>query len=1068
MVFLRLTVKVYPRDQSQPSNSFSFRSLLGDRERDDDNRASSGTATGKPASFLIVLENPEDVTLGGLAGMIRAKWRKLRPGVEPLSIKKLLDDDHEADDLDTDMTVADVFVDKGKARSDGHDQRRTVRVIQKPAGGGESPVRFPSVAQDWDAAAEHYEILRQKKQKQEAEFAVNKLGPITEESGRGFGSPSFSGTGDWGDYTPNQVHRRDIPVSSVEKDVEIPGSPFQPSQPVAKSPTREIPQVLNAKDSSAPQAHRVGSEELGDSPRSSRATTPMKKPTPRRASIHSQASTNYSENGDSLAADSPALQLTREHAHSVSPQKRPAPEAIEPDPVTSADEAESESESESESDDGSETGDEDGEKQDKDGDTAMREATPKQKPKSPMAAKKPNETITTEPAVAGTQSRKRKNSTDQLSSKKEPRLDRTTPPPVNGDRRDSEISPGTPRFSPSGRRLGGTTSFTGTARRLSFTDRTSEPSSQGLGLGITKSPVKKPSAVVDLSQESMLSTRADSQSTPIPTSRAPTIRRGSLSQNVSTPTNIQTPADKTKNLHSALRKDSVASSVRRSVSFAEGDDVLFADSQFAPTSTPMESTQSHTSTPASETASSEKRRSSSSMVFPPGVSMELIAQYEREAEEKVERQKKERAEFEEKIKAAEKDNANPEYLKKLKTTFRTWQSLVSSRSSQRKGIAERLEKLQGELKKMEESTSKVSSQGKGKRSQASKPAKSQQAAKNDTPASRAATSTPVTNGDRKTSVTHSPSWNAINNKSPSIKETLATQSANGTDPMSATKATPKEPVARTVATRTLSKPSQPTSTQSRNSITSEELDLPAMEVQARTTANATKKTTPQKSVEVSSSSEEETSEDEEESSSGESSSSGSGSESASEGEAKTKKPISPIKSSAALALKKPKATSPTSAQRTNISPALLSRTTQSQSQAQPQSSDWRWPRNSQTGLTRLSLKSIKGEVASQAQAQAAAKASATTKRGAIAQPRRGVFSPPDSDSEETESESESESESEDSSSSESEDESGSDSDSDKEKVKKRSPSPASVADAGDIMSSGQIRKLRTSRLGGRA
>jgi hypothetical protein len=82
MVFLRLTVKVYPREQTQPSNSFSFRSLLGDRERDDDNRTSSSTAAGKPASFLIVLENPEDVTLGGLAGMIRAKWRKLRPGVE--------------------------------------------------------------------------------------------------------------------------------------------------------------------------------------------------------------------------------------------------------------------------------------------------------------------------------------------------------------------------------------------------------------------------------------------------------------------------------------------------------------------------------------------------------------------------------------------------------------------------------------------------------------------------------------------------------------------------------------------------------------------------------------------------------------------------------------------------------------------------------------------------------------------------------------------------------------------------------------------------------------------------
>ncbi|KAL4776947.1 hypothetical protein BDW60DRAFT_53159 [Aspergillus nidulans var. acristatus] len=1061
MVFLRLTVKVYPREQTQPSNSFSFRSLLGDRERDDDNRTSSSTAAGKPASFLIVLENPEDVTLGGLAGMIRAKWRKLRPGVEPLSIKKLLDDDHEADDLDTDMTVADVFVDKGKARSDGHDQRRTVRVIQKPAGGGESPVRFPSVAQDWDAAAEHYEILRQKKQKQEAESAVKKLGAITEESGRGFASPSPFVTGNWADYTPNRIHRRDIPVSSVEKDVEIPGSPLQSSQPIAKSLTRGISQDLNGEGLSAAQGHRAGSEELGDSPRSPRATTPRKKSTPRRTSVHSQASTDRSDAGDSLAVDSPALQLTREHAHSVSPQKRPALEATKPDAVTSAEETESESNSESDSDDGSETSDSDRESQDKDGDTAMREATPKQKPESPIAAKKTDEATTAAPAVTGSQSRKRKNSADQLSPNKEPRLDRTTPP-VNSERRGSEASAGSPRFSPSGRRLGGTTAFTGTARRLSFTDRISEPPSKGLGLGITKSPSKKPSAVDNLSQESTQSTGDVPQSTPIPTSSAPTIRRGSVSQNVSTPTDLHTPVDKAKNLHSALRKDSLTSSARRSVSFAESDDVLVADSQPAPTSTPIIATKPSTSTPASQPTTSEKRRSSLSMVFPPGVSMERIAQYEREAEEKVERQKKERAEFEEKIKAAEKDNANPEYLKKLKAAFKTWQSLVSSRSSQRKGIADRLEKLQAELKKMEESSTNVSSQGKGKKSQASKPARSQQASKNDTPASKAVTSTPATNGDRKTSVTHSSGWNAINNKSPSSDQKSATQTTNGTNPKSATNAASKEPVARTVATRTLSKPFQPASTQSRNSTASEELDLPAMKVQARTTANATKKVAPQKPVEVSFSSEEETSE--EESSSEESSSSDSESESASEGEARTNNPVSSVEYSTVSAPQKPKSTPP-SAQRTLNSSAPPAQTTQSQSQAQLQSSDWRWPRSSQTGITRLSLKSIKGEVASQAQAQAAAKASATGKPGANAQPRRGVFSPPDSDSEETESESESESESERSSSSESED--GTDSDSDKGKLKKRSPSPPSVADAGDIMSSGHIRKLRTARTGGR-
>lgn len=84
MVFLRLTVKIYPREQLQSTSSFSFRSILGDRgnDRDDANRGSAGSAAGKPASFLLVLGNPEDVTLGGLAGMIQDKWRKLRPNAE--------------------------------------------------------------------------------------------------------------------------------------------------------------------------------------------------------------------------------------------------------------------------------------------------------------------------------------------------------------------------------------------------------------------------------------------------------------------------------------------------------------------------------------------------------------------------------------------------------------------------------------------------------------------------------------------------------------------------------------------------------------------------------------------------------------------------------------------------------------------------------------------------------------------------------------------------------------------------------------------------------------------------
>lgn len=95
MVFLRLTVKIYPREQqlqnTQWSSSFSLRSFLGDKDRaarEDGDHQRSGAGPGmsasgtKFASFLLVLGEPDQVTLGALAGMIREKWAKLRPDAE--------------------------------------------------------------------------------------------------------------------------------------------------------------------------------------------------------------------------------------------------------------------------------------------------------------------------------------------------------------------------------------------------------------------------------------------------------------------------------------------------------------------------------------------------------------------------------------------------------------------------------------------------------------------------------------------------------------------------------------------------------------------------------------------------------------------------------------------------------------------------------------------------------------------------------------------------------------------------------------------------------------------------
>lgn len=78
MVFLRLTVRILPRDQVAITPSSSIRSILSDPSGKED-ADSSNDAAGKAVSFLLVLQNSEEVTLGSLAGMIQEKWKKLRP-----------------------------------------------------------------------------------------------------------------------------------------------------------------------------------------------------------------------------------------------------------------------------------------------------------------------------------------------------------------------------------------------------------------------------------------------------------------------------------------------------------------------------------------------------------------------------------------------------------------------------------------------------------------------------------------------------------------------------------------------------------------------------------------------------------------------------------------------------------------------------------------------------------------------------------------------------------------------------------------------------------------------------
>ncbi|EEP81216.1 predicted protein [Uncinocarpus reesii 1704] len=97
--------------------------------------------------FMIPITKPEGLSMRELACQIREKWAKLRSEAGPLHIKKLLDDNNPSVDVDMDLSVADVFVDTGKARADGLDQRGTVRVIQIPS---LLYTRLESIAQDWN------------------------------------------------------------------------------------------------------------------------------------------------------------------------------------------------------------------------------------------------------------------------------------------------------------------------------------------------------------------------------------------------------------------------------------------------------------------------------------------------------------------------------------------------------------------------------------------------------------------------------------------------------------------------------------------------------------------------------------------------------------------------------------------------------------------------------------------------------------------------------------------------------------------------------------------------------
>lgn len=156
-----------------------------------------------------------------------------------------MDDEHDSVDLDINLTVADVFVDKGKARTEGFDQHAFVRVIQKPI--PYIPTRYPSVVQDWAGAAQENEGNGNTTRKyKDSKSAVHRFETIDEEPG-----PSASP-----DVTVNGRRNllRDTPVSSVERDDLL-----SLTHPKTRSPRLEKSRGTEVIS----ETRRLGSIELG-------------------------------------------------------------------------------------------------------------------------------------------------------------------------------------------------------------------------------------------------------------------------------------------------------------------------------------------------------------------------------------------------------------------------------------------------------------------------------------------------------------------------------------------------------------------------------------------------------------------------------------------------------------------------------------------------------------------------------------------------------------------------------------------------------------------------------------
>lgn len=283
----------------------------------------------------------------------------------------------------------------------------------------------------------------------------------------------------------------------------------------------------------------------------------------------------------------------------------------------------------------------------------------------------PDNDVTMEDSLPEMRVLKRKLSPEELEPKKQARLEPPNHAPQEDADNDDKAN-GTPLSSPLGahkRDADRAPSFSGLNRRLSFTERPA--SSHGLGLDSTQS--------ASVPDDTRLSP------TSVPPSSAP-IRRSSINQHPSTPAKLQTPADKVKQLQSALRKDSPAERTpeRRSVSFS-GEDHVFPTVP-APKSVP-------------QTANKEEKKAAKSGVLPEPASQETEDQSEEKAEAGLFAEvNMEANEYEEELLRAEDLDPKGDYVRKLKLASKRWQVMINNKNKTRTREIERYHNAIRDLK----------------------------------------------------------------------------------------------------------------------------------------------------------------------------------------------------------------------------------------------------------------------------------------------------------------------------------------------------------------------------------